>query len=83
MRMNLPLTEPTDGAAGRSARAIVERLDRRASHRSAAPTLPHNMKDDRRPLFRAAHFIVDCKKKGLMYLAVSHEPVRWVHVTIA
>ena len=83
MRMNLPLTEPTDEAANRSARAIVERFSRRASHRSAAPTLPHNMKDDRWPQFRAAHFIVDCKKKGLMCLAVSHEPVRCVHVTIA
>lgn len=41
------------------------------------------MKDDRRPLARAAHFIVDGKKKGLICLAVSHEPVRCVHVTIA
>jgi hypothetical protein len=53
------------------------------SHRSAAPTLPHNKKEHRRPLLRAAHFIVDGKKKGLMYLAVSHAPVRCVHVTIA
>jgi hypothetical protein len=83
MRMILPLTEPTDGAAGRSGRVIVERFARRVSHRSAAWTLPHNKKEHRRPLLRAAHFIVDCKKKGLMYLAVSHEPVRCVHVTIA
>ena len=83
MRMILPLTEPTERAAGRSERAIVERFSRRASHRSAAQTLPHNMKDHRRPPLRAAYFIVNGKKKGLICLAVSHAPVRCVHVTIA